>query len=442
MKITILTIGTRGDVQPYVALGVGLQAAGYDVTITTSTRFNTMISERGVQHAPISADFMTLMEGVEGKAAVSGKNMLALLNQVKPMFKQFLDETWEAARNSDALIYHPKAISGPHIAEKLDIPAFLAHPVPMFAPTRAFPNPALPFANLGPTLNKWSYAINKAANGPFGGLVKEWRRDVLGISATTTPQHEPAAHLYGYSPRIIPTPADWDASVTATGYWFLDHSATWQPDPNLVQFLAAGPAPVYIGFGSMANNDAARTTAIVLEAIGQTGVRAVLATGVGGLIVESAPDNVFLLKEAPHDWLFPRMAAIVHHGGAGTTAAAVRAGKPQLICPFFGDQPFWGRRTATLGVGPQPIKQKKLSVERLTHALTTLTTDQALHIRAAELGAQIRAEDGVARAVEVINARLRPARAAIDRPMAVQPASSYTNISPLTINGRLSSLNI
>ena len=363
-----------------------------------------MITERGLKHAPLSADFMAMMEGAEGKAAVSGKHILRLLKQIKPIFSQFLRESWQAAQDADALIYHPKAISGPHSAEKRGIARFLAHPVPLFAATRAFPHPALPFANLGPLLNRWSHAPNKAADGPFGVLVKQWRTE-LGLPATPTTTR-PALQVYGYSPHVIPTPADWDDSVTATGYWFLDHPAHWQPDPELVQFLAHGPAPVYIGFGSMASTDAARTTAYVVEAIRRTGVRAVLASGVGGLVVETVPEHVFVLREAPHDWLFPRMAAIVHHGGAGTTAAAFRAGKPQLVCPFFGDQPFWGRRVATLGVGPQLIAQKQLSADRLAAALSALTSDHTMRTRAAELGARIREEDGVARAVAVINTHL------------------------------------
>ena len=206
-----------------------------------------MITERGLKHAPLSADFMAMMEGAEGKAAVSGKHILRLLKQIKPIFSQFLRESWQAAQDADALIYHPKAISGPHSAEKRGIARFLAHPVPLFAATRAFPHPALPFANLGPLLNRWSHAPNKAADGPFGVLVKQWRTE-LGLPATPTTTR-PALQVYGYSPHVIPTPADWDDSVTATGYWFLDHPAHWQPDPELVQFLAHGPAPVYIGFG-------------------------------------------------------------------------------------------------------------------------------------------------------------------------------------------------
>lgn len=425
MKITILTVGTRGDVQPYVALGVGLRAAGHTVTIGTSARFNTFITERGLQHAPLTLDSMEMMQTHAGRAAVSGKGLISLIRQMRPIMRKMLDEGWAAAQGADAIISNPKALSGYHVAEKLGVPAFIAHPVPVLAPTRAFAVPALPVSNLGGLLNRLSYSlVTSTSRGPFGGMVNQWRRDVLGLPPTRSEYVLNGAQiplLYGFSPQVVAPPADWGEHVHVTGYWFLDHPATWQPDPKLVRFLAAGPAPVYIGFGSMASNDATRTSHIVLEAIQRAGVRAVLATGVGGLIAEHVPDNVFLLEEAPHDWLFPRMGAIVHHGGAGTTAAAFRAGKPQLVCPFFSDQPFWGQRVAALGVGPQPIKQKKLSVDQLAQALSSLTQDQVMRISAAELGAKIRAEDGVARAVEVINAALGSTRAPIDHAALLQP---------------------
>jgi UDP:flavonoid glycosyltransferase YjiC (YdhE family) len=208
--------------------------------------------------------------------------------------------------------------------------------------------------------------------------------------------------LYPYSPAVLPTPADWDASSVATGYWFLPRDGDWQPDPALVDFLASGPPPVYVGFGSMPSEDAAAKTQVVLDALAQAGQRGVVATGWGGLTLANAPRDVFALDAAPHDWLFPRMAAVVHHGGAGTTAAGLAAGAPTVICPFFGDQPFWGRRVAALGVGPAPIPQKKLTAARLAAALRTVAEDAAMRMRAQTLGEAIRSEDGVGRAVALL----------------------------------------
>jgi len=412
MNITILTIGTRGDVQPYVALGLGLRAAGHTVTIVTSARFEAFVTEHGLGYRALTIDPMGMMETPEGKAAIAGKGLFSLIRRIRPMMRQMLNEGWNASQDAELIIYHPKALSGYHIAEKLGIPGILAHPVPLFAATREFPTPALPVRNLGGTLNKLSYhLVNNALKGPFDGMINGWRKDVLGLPPAKSElvrNGKSVPQLYAYSPHVVPTPPDWGDSVHVTGYWFLDHCTTWQPPHDLAQFLEAGPPPVYIGFGSMAGRDAAKTTAIVLGALRDAGVRAVLTTGIGGLEVTEAQDDVFLLKEAPHEWLFPRMAAIVHHGGAGTTAAAFRAGRPQLVCPFFGDQPFWGRRVAALGVGTPPLPQKKLSIERLALAITTITSDAAMQHRATELGKQIRAEDGVGRAVALINSALAP----------------------------------
>jgi sterol 3beta-glucosyltransferase len=154
----------------------------------------------------------------------------------------------------------------------------------------------------------------------------------------------------------------------------------------------------------MASKDATRVTTLVVEVLQQAGQRGVLATGYGGLAAQNLPDTVYALDAAPHDWLFPQMAAVVHHGGAGTTAAGLRAGTPNVICPFFGDQPFWGGRVAALGVGPQPIPQRRLTPERLAQAIRTAVSDAALRRRAAALGATLRQEDGVSQAVEQVHA--------------------------------------
>jgi sterol 3beta-glucosyltransferase len=411
MHIMILTAGSRGDVQPFVALGVGLQQAGHSVTLCTSSRFQAMITEYGLTYGPMDDQLLMLSETPEGRAALeSGGSALKLIKKVRPLLRRMLDDTWNAASGAQAIVYHPKALAGYHIAEKLRIPGFLSLPLPLFTPTGAFPIPLLSGARLGTWLNRQSYKINALMTVPFAGIINDWRKQVLNLpprrrlaSELIRADGKPVPVLYPYSTQIVPRPHDWPATTIATGYWFLDQPQAWQPPQELVEFLTAGPAPVYIGFGSMAGRDPQQLTRTVLAGIVQSGQRAVIATGWGGLVAADLPEQVFAIDAAPHDWLFPRCTAVVHHGGAGTTAAGLRAGKPALLCPFFGDQPFWGRRIHQLGIGPRPIPQKRLTAPALATALQTIATDSAMRQRAAELGAAIRAEDGVTRAVEFID---------------------------------------
>ncbi len=407
MRILILTLGTRGDVQPYVALGMGLRAAGHDVTLMTEASFAGFVEERGLRFAPLRSELLSMLQTPEGKAAVVGKgNPLKLLRQLGPMLRRMLDDEWAVAQDAEAVIYHPKAMGGHSIAEKLGIPGLLALPLPLYSPTRAFPSLLLPFDNLGGALNLLSHrAVLALTRASVSGVLNRWRAEVLGLPPAgdeLTLHGRPLLRLYGYSPAVLPMPDDWAGRSVATGYWFLDRLAGWQAPAALLEFLHSGPPPVYIGFGSMPAQDARANTALALEALARAGQRGVLAAGWGGLAAAELPPSVHLLEEAPHDWLFPQMAAVVHHGGAGTTAAGLRAGAPTVICPFFGDQPFWGRRIAALGAGPQPIPQRRLTTECLAGAIRAAVGDPALRERAATLGASIRAEDGVARAVELI----------------------------------------
>jgi UDP:flavonoid glycosyltransferase YjiC (YdhE family) len=235
--------------------------------------------------------------------------------------------------------------------------------------------------------------------------------------------HDRIPTLYGVSPVVFPRPADWPAWVHLTGYWFLDQPVDWQPPAELLDFLDRGQAPVYIGFGSMSGRDPAATTETVVAALAAAGQRGVLLTGWGGLdraAMETAAKlhgvDVLAVESVPHDWLFPRMAAVFHHGGAGTTAAGLRAGVPSAAVPFFGDQPYWGAILADLGVGPAPIAQNELSVPRLAAAITRATGELALRARAAEIGQRIRAEDGVGTAVAAFHRHLSPAAASVREP--------------------------
>ena len=190
-----------------------------------------------------------------------------------------------------------------------------------------------------------------------------------------------------------------------TGYWFLDRLEEWQPPAELEEFLGAGEPPIYFGFGSIFGRDPLRLTRIVVDAVKATGVRAIIARGWGGLETTELelPETVLAIDSAPHDWLFPKVAAVVHHGGGGTTAAGLRAGRPTIVCPFFGNQPFWGARIEALGVGPRPIPQKKISVEKLSAAINRVRSDASIQERAEAIGQQIRSEDGVANACDFID---------------------------------------
>jgi UDP:flavonoid glycosyltransferase YjiC (YdhE family) len=208
--------------------------------------------------------------------------------------------------------------------------------------------------------------------------------------------------LYGYSPSVLPKPSDWNESHYVTGYWFLEAQPNWQPPEDLLHFLESGSPPVYVGFGSVSHKHPERQTRLILRALELSGQRSVLLTGWGGITPLSAPPNVFFADNLPHAWLFPRTAAVVHHGGAGTTAAGLRAGVPSIITPFGGDQCAWADLVVKLGVGPQAPGIKQLTAEKLAEAIQTAVNDSAMRARAAVLGGKIRAENGIAHAVEVI----------------------------------------
>jgi sterol 3beta-glucosyltransferase len=399
VKICILTIGTRGDVQPYIALGLGLKAAGHEVSISTLAEFKPLVNQYGLLHDSLRGDFLKVAQSTLGQ---KGGNQLKRIRQYIEMAKDTLADEWASAQKADVFIYSPAAIGGYHIAEKLKIPTFAAFPAPLYSPTRDFPSPFLPFHNLGP-FNKLSHQLfAKLGPAMYRGPINQFRKDVLGLPSAKGEnilRGKPITKLYAYSEAVVPRPADWDESSIVTGYWFVDAPANWQPDPKLVRFIQEGSTPVYIGFGSMFMSGEKQRTEIALQALRLTGQRGILATGWGGLTADNTSRDIFVLDAAPHDWLFPQVAAIVHHGGAGTTGAALRAGKPQIICPFVGDQFFWGRRVADLNVAPSPIPQIELTAGRLASAIKHAITNTHLQQRASSIGETIRAEKGVERAV-------------------------------------------
>lgn len=420
MRVLVVTVGSRGDVQPYVALGKGLQAAGHDVTLATCARFRTVVVDHGLAYGQLSDDILQLLDSAAGRAAMedtagvfgSIKTTIRLARQASPINRGLLADVWAAAKQAkpDAIVYHPKALAGPHVAEKLGVPVVLALPVPVSVPTGDFPLVGLPALPLGRGYNRLTYRLAGAGYRMYDGMVNAFRREALGLARTSgaalttrLPDGRPIPVLHGISEHVLPRPTDWPAHVHLTGYWFLDGADRWQPPAALVDFIEAGDPPVYVGFGSMAGRDPRRLTRVVGEALRLAGVRGIVATGWGGLEMVEQSDTIWHLTQAPHDWLFPRVSAVVHHGGAGTTAAALRAGKPSVICPFMLDQFVWGRRVFALGAGSAPIPQRKLTAQRLATAIREVTTNADVQGAAARLGRSLAAEDGVANAVARID---------------------------------------
>jgi len=410
MRFSIHTLGTRGDIQPYLALSRGLRARGHEVLVVAPAQFAEMVAAKGVAFAPLPAEFLAVFDSAEAKKVIgrSGTGFGAgfkLLNYYREIGRRLLDAEWVAARTfaPDAILFHPKALGAPHIAAKLRIPLFLASPLPGFTYTSAFPTPILPFGSLG-RLNRPSHALMIHGGGIiFAKTIRKWRADALGLSSRGKAAPLTGT-LYGYSPHVLSKPNDWSADIAVTGYWFLD-TLDWTPDTELADFLASGEPPIYIGFGSMPGVDPQRMTSLVVQGLKRARKRGLLAT-VGGALGQIEPSqHIYVIAGAPHDRLFPLMHATLHHGGAGTTGAALRAGKPTAICPYFGDQPFWARRVDALGVGPKQLDKNAMTADDLAAAFLTMD-DFGMRTRAAEVGAAIRAEDGVAAAIGFVEGRL------------------------------------
>lgn len=413
MKITIFAAGSRGDIQPCIALSSGLQAAGYDVRLAAPEDFAGFIQQHAVGLYPLRGDVQQIMASDTGRKFMETgganplKSIRAVRKMIAPVVMQMAEDAYAACRDADAMIcLGVFGAFGHAIAEALRIPIINIEPTPLL-PTRAFPAPSWPLQrNLGGLHNYIAGLLMLQVvwlwHRPF---VKAFRQR-LGLPAYAAASfHRTLAAtpmLGAYSPSIIPHPADWPDSVHVTGCFFLEQAADWQPSSELKAFLEAGDPPVYFGFGSMTGRNPERLARLILEALAKSGQRGLLLTGWGGLRAEAVPDNVFVIDAAPHSWLFPRMAAVVHHGGAGTTAEGLRAGAPTVIVPFVFDQPFWGARIKALGLGPAPIPQKELTADRLANAIRIAVTDPGMRQHAAACGAAMRAENGIDNAVKIV----------------------------------------
>ena len=426
MRVLIATIGTRGDVQPYVALAVGLKSAGHQVTICTCPQFREFITEYGIGFASLEDGLLKLLESDTGRAFFEDLNGVfgvlrtipKVLKQVGPIHRRMVDDCWAAveSHNPDVIIYHPKMFCVPAFAAVRKIPAILAMLCPLHVATGDSPMFGW---SMGRFYNRSTYRlVHQLTTLGTRSYLRKWRSefDKDGLSKKSSSTHisagKPIPVMHAHSQFVCPRPTDWPEYASVSGYWFLPqetlNGSVWEPSNELSKFLEAGQPPVYFGFGSMAGTDPSRLSQIILAAVEKAGVRAIISTGWGGIVNVKNSTAIYVLESAPHEWLFPQMAAVVHHGGAGTTAAGLRAACPTIICPYGLDQPFWGRRVAELGAGVAPISQKKLTDLILADAIKRVTSGASYRASATKVAELIKAEDGIANAIKTIEQLVLP----------------------------------
>jgi sterol 3beta-glucosyltransferase len=408
MKVTLLTSGTRGDTQPFIALGKALKEQGAEVYIAATEGFKSLVEDNGLNYKTVEGDVASIIASGKFDDVLEADNPIKAIQGLKfPEFREALlkitEDLYHAAQGSDALIYHPGAAVGYFAAEDLGIPGFLGSPFPMH-PTSEYPSLLFYKQRLPKILNRFTHWIfakgfSSAAMMPVKRLYRERLKQKRKFK---NPLIHAKECLISCSNSVFNSPPP----AKSFGWWFLDEKH-YEPPRGLEDFLQADEKPLYIGFGSVGNvTKAEEHTKIFLEALKQTGKRAVLSKGWGGLSVENLPDNVYPIEEAPHSWLFPRVSGVIHHGGAGTSAAGFRAGVPSIIIPHGNDQFAWAWRAYELGIGSKPVYQKNLSVSAIVQAIGEIGDPEVIQ-RSAELGEKIRAERGAEKTAEYVLSQLR-----------------------------------
>ena len=413
MKITILTYGSRGDVQPFVALAVGLQQRGHEVKLAAPHRFADLADSYNVPFVPLPGDPEVISKSIND----AGMNAMRVISSVREyvydIAPQVSRSAFQACEGADLLVHSFLFTVGAHSwAREHNIPDVSVQGFPIFAPTHAFPSVIMPHLSPGwfSYLSHWilmqafwyggnmGYASARRANPDVSYPRKlYWPFD-------DDPLRTPSPLLFAWSPSILPPPDNWDANIHVTGCLFLNAGPSFAPSVELQTFLDAGAPPVCISFGSMIHRDAERVDHIIREALAKTRQRGVVLSG-WSKVEHRTSDHIYYCDAVPHDWLLPLCRMVIHHGGAGTTAAGLRAGIPTIVVPFTADQPFWGKRIHALGAGPKPIYVKDLSVDKLVRAIAE-AENESIRKCAQTLGQKIRSEDGVKSAVSLIESHV------------------------------------
>lgn len=427
MKIASIAFGSHGDVLPALALGTALQDQGHQVRMVVGAEFTEVARKCGLEATPAAVDFQKMLASELGREMFesgNGATMLTFVRTMRRLFTQngpaLMEGVYRACTEigADAVIgSYTSDIYAQAVAEKLGI-AYISAPVQP-APLATRSGAAALTALLPNRESLVNLAFHKAMVEPFvwrimKGPVNDFRRDVLGLPAWNNRSVQRLMRrtpiLTGYSRHVVPQPKDWPDTVHTTGFWLLDRDLGFTMPDDLLKFLDDGEPPVFITFGTAIKRDSPALTKLLIDAVAASGRRAIVQFGLANAGENGLPDNIYHLPGyVPFPDLFSRVAAVVHHGGAGTTSQVLLAGVPSVGIPHAGDQPFWARRVAALGAGPRPIPAAKLTADNLAHAIRQATGELAYRERSAALGAKIRTEDGIGTAVTLIDKYLTAA---------------------------------
>lgn len=407
MKITILTYGSRGDVQPFIPLSLGLMARGHSVKLAAPARFRSLVEEEGIEFISLAGDPVELSRDLNDAGTNFVKTVRSLMQHAVEIGADIMQQVEDASKDTELIVHTFMHVIGAHtLAREMQIPDIHVQLFPMFTPTGDYPNITLPDTKLR-FLNRWSHEISNRitfwtskagyeqvrhqAEFPKRKLYSPFDKDSL---------RPPTPILCAWSPSVLPPSYDWSSNVHVTGYLFGNPDMDYVPPPELQKFLDEKEAPICISFGSMVNRQSDSIDRIIREAVRKTDRRAIVLSG-WTAIRSASSDRLLYLDAVPHQWLLPRCNMLIHHGGAGTTSAGLRAGIPSIVIPFAADQPFWGRRVHSIGAGPRPIPVKKLSVQNLCDAILEAET-AAMRRSAQRIAQELSKENGVINCIEQI----------------------------------------
>ncbi|KAJ3390952.1 hypothetical protein HDU92_000204 [Lobulomyces angularis] len=431
LNVLIMIVGSRGDVQPFVALGKELKAYGHRVRLATHEAFRKLVTENELDFYSIAGDPVELMAYmVKNPGLIPGIESIRNgdIGKKKKMLAEIMETSWLACIDSDpitgeqftaqAIISNPPTYAHLHCAEKLSIPFHIFFTMPWSA-TGDFPHPLINMnsykvkrGSSKAKQNLKSYTvIDELMWSGLSEIINNFRTNTLNLyPLPVTNSHNLIKDLkipftYCWSENLINKPQDWGEHIDISGFFFLELACNYNPPKDLQDFLEAGPKPIYIGFGSIVIDDPAALIKLLFEAVSLANVRAIISEQWGLKEGLEIPENIFMLGNCPHDWLFDQVNAVIHHGGAGTTAAGLLKGKPSIVVPFFGDQPFWGAMIARKRVGPEPIPFKSLKPKNLAQAIKFVLSEEILE-NAKQLGIEMRNENGVKLGVKSFHRQL------------------------------------